>query len=89
MKTMLVVRLDTEAARTACMAGFHAAQALIFKMQAIAFERSDKIMETQKGVNATFYLQTGEDAAVDQDHCSFLVRSYRYKDAADYAVGIG
>ncbi len=78
---MIELDLPEDAARTAYIACFHLAQAVVF-------ERSGKIAKTHKGVHAAFYLQTGENAEVDQDLRSFLGRSYRYKYAADYAVGI-
>ena len=78
---MIKLDLPEDAARTAYIACFHLAQAVVF-------ERSGKIAKTHKGVHAAFYLQTSEDTAVDKDLRSFLARSYRYKYADDYAVGI-
>ena len=53
-ETMLGVGLNTAAGRTAYLAGFHAAQALIF-------ERDGKVLKTHRGVIAEFLKLTKDD----------------------------
>ena len=58
--------------------GFHAAQALIF-------ERAGKFAKTHRGVQAEFARHVRNDTRFHGDLRSFLGRSYRLKDIADYA----
>ncbi|HTC12433.1 MAG TPA: HEPN domain-containing protein [Acetobacteraceae bacterium] len=80
----LRVSLFEDAGRTAYMAAFHAAQALIF-------EREDRVMKTHHGVRSEFHRITrgvpGIDAGIDPNLPAFLSRAYRMKTAADYELG--
>ena len=75
--TMLSVNLNEAAGRSAYLAGFHAAQALIF-------ERLGKVLKTHAGVHAEFLRLTREDPRLDADLRVFLSRSYNLKAIADY-----
>jgi uncharacterized protein (UPF0332 family) len=70
-----------EAARTAYLAGFHAAQALIF-------ERTGKIAKTHRGVRSSFARLIGDDPRLDRTLTEFLGRAYRRKEVVDYGVGL-
>lgn len=76
---MLTVSLNEDAARSAYLVGFHAAQALIF-------ERRRKLLKTHNGVQAEFFLLTKNDLDLDDDLRRFLSRAYEYKAEADYFV---
>ena len=77
---MLGVGLNEAAGRSAYLAGFHAAQALIF-------ERGGKVLKTHRGVQAEFLRLTKDDARIDPALRSFLSRSYNIKAVADYEIG--
>jgi uncharacterized protein (UPF0332 family) len=79
---MLGAGLNDAAGRTAYLAGFHAAQALIF-------ENAGKLLKTHRGVQAEFLRLTKEDRRVDQETRAFLSRSYNLKAIADYETGPG
>lgn len=78
--TMLGVGLDEAAGRTAYLAGFHAAQALIF-------ERVGRVLKTHSGVQKEFLRLTKGDARVDAEQRAFLSRAYNLKAIADYETG--
>ncbi|MBF0528614.1 MAG: HEPN domain-containing protein [Deltaproteobacteria bacterium] len=80
--TMLGVGLNDDAGRTAYLAGFHAAQALIF-------ERTGKMPKTHKGVQMDFFRLTKNDPHVDPDLRIFLSQAYNLKAIADYETGPG
>lgn len=65
------------AARQACMAAFHAAQALIH-------DRDGKVPKTHSGVQQQFARLALTDATLGEDMGRFLSRAYDYKDIADY-----
>jgi uncharacterized protein (UPF0332 family) len=74
---------ESEAAgRAAYLAGFHAAQALIF-------EREDRVVKTHKGVHGEFARLVKGDARFDAELRAFLGRSYALKSIADYEIGPG
>ncbi len=75
--TMLSVDLNEAAGRSAYLAGFHAAQALLF-------ERLGKVLKTHAGVHAEFLRLTRDDPRLDADLRVFLSRSYNLKAIADY-----
>ena len=75
--TMLSVNLYEAAGRSAYLAGFHAAQALIF-------EHLGKVLKTHAGVHAEFLRLTRDDPRLDADLRVFLSRSYNLKAIADY-----
>jgi uncharacterized protein (UPF0332 family) len=71
-----------EAARLAYMAGFHAAQALIF-------ETSGRVFKTHGGVIGEFTRRMKDDARVDDQIRAFLGRTHDLKAIADYETGSG
>ena len=77
---MLGVDLNDAAGRTACLAGFHAAQAFIF-------ERDSKVFKTHHGVQTEFPWLTKDDPRVDGEMRLFLSRTYNLKAIADYETG--
>jgi len=79
---MLGVGLNEAAGRTAYLAGFHAAQCLIF-------ESTGKVSKTHAGVQKIFLDLTKNDPRVDSELRRFLSRSYNLKTAADYEMGLG
>ena len=81
-ETMLGVALYDAAGRTAYLAGFHAAQALIF-------ERLGKIVKTHNGVQTEFLRLTKDEEGVDDELRSFVSRAYNLKAIADYETGVG
>jgi uncharacterized protein (UPF0332 family) len=80
--TMLGVGLNDDAGRTAYLAGFHAAQALIF-------ERMGKTFKTHKGVQMEFLRLTRDDPRVPTELRIFLSQAYNLKAIADYETGPG
>jgi len=78
----LGVNLGNDAGRNAYLAGFHAAQALIY-------ERTGKVAKTHRGVHSQFdKLVTGE-RIIDEELRRFLGRAYSLKALADYETGPG
>jgi uncharacterized protein (UPF0332 family) len=75
-----VIHLSGHAARTAYLAGFHAAQALIF-------ERTGKIAKTHRGVRNAISRLAENDSRLDRSLARFLGRAYQRKEVADYGVG--
>ena len=69
-----------EAARTAYLAAFHAAQALVF-------ERTGKVAKTHRGVRTAFARLAEKDPRVDRTLTRFLARGYQRKEIVDYAIG--
>lgn len=81
-KTMLGVGLNEAAGRTAYLAGFHAAQALIF-------ETHDRAFKKHSSVQGEFARLVKEDPRFDADLRAFLGRAYNLKSIADYETGDG
>ena len=79
-ETMLRVGLKEAAGRTAYLAAYHAAQALIF-------ERAGKVLKTHAGVQTEFLKLTRDDLRVDSKLRGFLSRAYNLKALADYETG--
>ena len=79
---MLKVDLNDAAGRTAYLAGFHAAQALIFETHGRAFK-------THSGARSEFARLVRDDARVDQELRAFLGYAYQLKEIADYESGPG
>jgi uncharacterized protein (UPF0332 family) len=79
-----ILRIDLyeAAVRTAYLAGFHAAQALIF-------ETSGRIYKSHSGVHGEFSRLVKDDPHVDDDLRAFLGRTYSLKAIADYETGPG
>ena len=68
------------AGRTAYLAAFHAAQALIF-------ERSNRVAKTHRGVHTQFAAQVRNDARFSEALRPFLSIAYGMKSVADYETG--
>jgi uncharacterized protein (UPF0332 family) len=79
-----ILRIDLyeAAGRTAYLAGFHAAQALIFEI-------SGRIYKSHSGVHGEFSRLVKDDPRVDDDLRAFLGRTYSLKAIADYETGPG
>lgn len=75
----LTIGLTNDAGRSAYLAAFHAAQALIF-------ERLGKIAKTHNGVHAEFARLTA-NAPEFVGFSAFLLRAYNLKAVADYETG--
>ena len=77
-----ILRIDLyeAAGRTAYLAGFHAAQALIS-------ERTGQIAKSHSGVRSTFARLVKDDPQVNRALVRFLGRAYRFKEIADYGTG--
>ena len=80
--TMLGVGLNDAAGRTAYLADFHAAQALIF-------ERVGRVFKSHRGVQSEFLRQTKDDPNLTVALRGFLSRTYNLKAIADYETGPG
>ena len=78
----LDILLAEAAGRTAYLAGFHAAQAMIF-------ERDDRTVKTHNGVHTEFARLVRDDRDFSPVLRSFLPRTYEMKSIADYGVGPG
>jgi len=78
---MIGVGLTDAAGRTAYLAAFHAAQALIF-------ERIGRILKSHTGVHAEFLRLTKDDSSIGELR-AFLSRAYNLKALADYETGPG
>jgi uncharacterized protein (UPF0332 family) len=81
-ETMLKVDLNDAAGRTAYLAGFHAAQALIFEAHRRAFK-------SHSGVRSEFARLVKDDGRVDRELRGFLGYAYQLKEIADYESGPG
>jgi uncharacterized protein (UPF0332 family) len=74
------IHLNEAAGRTAYLAGFHAAQALIF-------ERTGRTSKTHGGVHTEFLRLTKDDPRLAPELRIFLSQSYNIKAIADYETG--
>jgi uncharacterized protein (UPF0332 family) len=81
-EAMLNIGLIEPAGRTAYLAGFHAAQALIF-------EKQERVLKTHSGVQSEFGRLVKEDPRIGLDLRAFLGRTYQLKTIADYETGAG
>lgn len=81
-ETMLGVDLTDAAGRTAYLAGFHAAQALIF-------ETHGRVFKKHATVQGEFGRLVKDDPRIDMELRAFLGRSYQLKAIADYETGPG
>ena len=79
---MLAIDLNDAAGRTAYLAGFHAAQALIS-------EATGRTVKTHKGVHGELHRLTRGDPHFDADLQAFLSKTYNLKAIADYETGPG
>lgn len=73
---MLSVGLNEDAARAACLACFHVAQAY-------SVERTGKTAKSHQGVQTEFFRLSKDDARVDHGLQRFLSQSYEFKSVAD------
>ena len=76
---MAATPLAEAAGRAAYLAGFHAAQALLF-------EREERVVKTHNGVHTEWQRLTRDDKEVDKDLRGFLSRSFQLKVTADYGL---
>lgn len=74
---MLGIALNEAAGRTAYLAGFHAAQAVIF-------ERTGRVAKSHNGVHTEFLRLTRDDHRLEPELRMFLSQAYNLKAAADY-----
>jgi len=79
---MLVMKYDDAAGRTAYLAGFHSAQALIS-------ERTGRAAKSHRGVHSELYRLTKDDPRLDAELRAFVGRAYNLKAIADYETGPG
>ncbi len=77
---MLAIDLNEDAGRTAYLAGYHSAQALIF-------EREGRVLKTHNGVQGEFARLAKSEAGFDVELRAFLGRTYQLKAIADYETG--
>jgi uncharacterized protein (UPF0332 family) len=66
--------------RAAYLAGFHAAQALVF-------ERTARIAKSHSGLRAAFARLAKDDPRIDRTFTRFLARAYKSKEITDYGIG--
>ncbi len=79
---MLANQWSDEAGRAAYLAGFHAAQALIF-------EKQGRAVKSHSGVQAQFARLVKDDPRFDIEQRRFLGRAYNLKALVDYETGPG
>jgi uncharacterized protein (UPF0332 family) len=79
-RAILAIELGEDAGRAAYLAGFHAAQALIF-------ERTNRAAKTHRGVHGQFLRLVADEARIDIDLRRFLSQGYKLKAIADYETG--
>jgi uncharacterized protein (UPF0332 family) len=79
-RAILAIGLGEEAGRGAYLAGFHAAQALIFA-------RTGKAAKTHQGVQTRFLQLAKNDPGIPAEVLAFLSRAYNLKSVADYETG--
>ena len=78
----MLSRWPDEAGRAAYLAGFHAAQALLF-------EKRGRVPKTHSGVQTQFARVVRNEPRIDQELRAFLGRTYNLKALADYETGPG
>ncbi len=79
--TILAIPIPDVSAREAYLAGYHAAEALIFEL-------TGKTTKTHKGFRSEFARVTRSDPAM-REFTGFLARAYELKSIADYGVDPG
>ena len=75
-----VLHYTDEAGRAAYLAGYHAAQALIY-------DRTGREAKTHKGVHSQFNRLAKSDPRFDDELRRFLAQTYDLKAIADYEFG--
>jgi uncharacterized protein (UPF0332 family) len=81
-EVMLEAKLYDSAGRTAYLAAFHAAQALIT-------ERTGRSVKTHRGVHAQLHRLIKDEQNIDAPLRAFLSYAYNLKSMADYETGPG
>jgi uncharacterized protein (UPF0332 family) len=81
-RTVLAIGLGDDAGRGAYLAGFHAAQALIFEV-------TGRSAKTHNGVQTLFVNIARKDPRMPPGLLSFLSQAYHLKAVADYETGPG
>jgi uncharacterized protein (UPF0332 family) len=76
-RTVAALPLPHLAAREAYLAGYHAAEALVFA-------RTGQAVKTHRGLRARFSELVRNDQRVDPGFLRFLARAYELKSIADY-----
>lgn len=76
---MLAIEMADEAGRTAYLAAFHAAHAIIF-------ERTGRTPKTHRGVRTQFGALARAEASIDISLRQFLTDGYDLKTIADYEI---
>jgi uncharacterized protein (UPF0332 family) len=79
-RTMLTVNLTEDAGRAAYLAGYQAAQALIF-------QRTGKAAKTHKGAQTEFARLAVREPHISPDLRRFLPQAYDLKAICDYELG--
>jgi uncharacterized protein (UPF0332 family) len=79
---MLSMKYYDAAGRSAYLAGFHAARALIS-------EKTGRSVITHRGVSGELHRLTRDDPRLDTELRAFLGRTYNLKAIADYETGPG
>jgi uncharacterized protein (UPF0332 family) len=79
-RTILVAGIGEDAGRNACLAAFHAAQALIA-------ERTGKDAKTHKVVHAQFARLRRSEPRFGRELRQFLAQAYDIKSIANYGLG--
>jgi uncharacterized protein (UPF0332 family) len=79
-RTMLTVNLTEDAGRASCLAGYQAAQALIF-------ERTGRATKTHKGAQTEFARLAVSEPRIDAELRRFLPQAYDLKAICDYELG--
>jgi uncharacterized protein (UPF0332 family) len=79
-RLMLTIDLTEDAGRAAYLAGYQAAEALIF-------ERTGKVTKTHKGAHREFARLTVDEPRIDGESRRFLPQAYDLKAICDYELG--
>ena len=79
-RAILAIELGEEAGRAAYLAAFHAVQALIF-------ERTNRVAKTHRGVHGQFLKLIADEPRIDVSLRRFLSEGYKLKAIADYETG--
>jgi uncharacterized protein (UPF0332 family) len=79
-RLMLTVNLTEDAGRSAYLAGYQAAEALIF-------ERTGKVTKSHKGAHTEFARLTRDEPSIDAQLRRFLPQAYDLKAICDYELG--
>ncbi|HMF07289.1 MAG TPA: HEPN domain-containing protein, partial [Methylocella sp.] len=79
-RAIAAIDLPGAAGRTAYLAAYHAAQALIF-------DRTGNAAKSHTGARSEFARLTKYDPRIDRAFTTFLARAYSLKEIAEYGVG--